>query len=205
MERGISVLCERPIAIDLVEADEMVDTAASMNAKLAVNHQNYFNPGILKAKSLVEEGRIGEIVMLRGRNKAGRRSGNEFMEMGTHIADMMLCFAGLPEWVAGTIITQGRLADGTDIMEAKEMSQRDRDSGLVMGNRVIGQYGFAGGILGEIHFLGYEQLIDHNYGVDILGTEGQLSVRAKGGLPQKLWHLPRSMEGLPSELGDWQA
>ena len=161
----------------------MVDTAASMNAKLVVNHQNHFNPGILKAKSLVEEGRIGEIVMLRGRNKAGRRSGNEFMEKGTHIADMMLCFAGLPEWVAGTIITQGRLADGTDIMEAKEMSQRDRDSGLVMGNRVIGQYGFAGGILGEIHFLGYEQLIDHNYGVDILGTEGQLSVRAKGGLP----------------------
>ena len=71
LERGISVLCEKPIAIDLVEADEMVESAASTNAKLAVNHQNHFNPGILKAKSLVEEGQIGEIVMVRGATRRG--------------------------------------------------------------------------------------------------------------------------------------
>ena len=84
------------------------------------------------------------------------------------------------------------------------MSPTDRDSGLVMGERAVGQYGFGNGVLGEVHFLGYEQSMGFNYGVDVLGTEGQLAIRASGGVEQSLWHLPRPMEGTPSQLGDWQ-
>jgi predicted dehydrogenase len=204
LKRGISVLCEKPIAIDLVEADEMVAAAAASGAKLSIHQQNHVNPGIRKAQALVKEGAIGDLVMIRGRNKAGRQSGNELMEMGTHVTDMMLCFGGIPEWCAGTVYYQGRFAAPQDIMEAKEMSPRDRDSGLVMGTRAIGQYGFRGGVLGEIHFLGYQKGMGSNYGVDILGTEGQLAVRATGRLKENLWHLPRPMEGSPAELSDWQ-
>ncbi|MCC7265214.1 MAG: Gfo/Idh/MocA family oxidoreductase, partial [Candidatus Latescibacteria bacterium] len=35
LRRGISVLCEKPIAIDLAEADQMVAAAAASGAKLA--------------------------------------------------------------------------------------------------------------------------------------------------------------------------
>ncbi|MEE2658907.1 MAG: Gfo/Idh/MocA family oxidoreductase [Candidatus Latescibacterota bacterium] len=205
LERGISVLCEKPIAIDLAEADEMVSAAEAGGAKLAINQQNHVNPGILRAQQMVTEGIIGDIVMVRGRNKHGRKSGNEFTEMGTHVTDMMLCFGSEPEWVAGTVYWQGRPVEPGGIMEAKEMSPRDRDSGPVAGDRAVAQYGFAGGVLGEIHFLGYETTLNTNYGVDVLGTEGQLAVRASGSLACSLWHLPRPMEGLPSDLGDWQA
>lgn len=203
LRRGISVLCEKPIAINLVEADEMVAAAVASGAKLAINQQNHVNPGIRKAQALVKEGVIGEVVLIRGRNKAGRQSGNELMEIGTHVTDMMLCFGGIPEWGAGTVYYQGRLAKPQDIMEAKEMSPRDRDSGLVMGTHAIGHYGFLGGLLGEIHFLGYQQGMSSNYGVDILGTEGQLAVRCSGSVQQILWHLPRPMEGMPAQLADW--
>ncbi|MCE2396105.1 hypothetical protein J4G02_16210, partial [Candidatus Poribacteria bacterium] len=81
---------------------------------------------------MVKEGIIGDVILVRGRNKAGRKSGNEFMEMGTHVADMMLCFGGVPEWCSGTVYNEHQSAGPTDIMEAKEMSPRDRDSGLVM-------------------------------------------------------------------------
>ena len=84
------------------------------------------------------------------------------------------------------------------------MSPRDRDSGPVMGDRAVGQYGFEGGVLGEIHFLGYERNLNRNFGVDVLGTEGQLTVRTSDDVTKSLWHLPRPMEGLPSELGDWR-
>ncbi len=204
LERGISVLCEKPISIDLVEADEMVETARASGARLAVHQQGRVSPGIRKAQELVRQGVIGDLVMVRGRNKCGRKSGNEFTEMGTHVTDMMLCFGGVPEWCAGTVYYQGRLAGTEDIMEAKEMSPRDRDSGPVMGDRAVGQYGFEGGILGEIHFLGYEQVLNRNFGVDILGTEGQLTVRTSGDVTESLWHLPRPMEGLPGELSDWR-
>ena len=204
LERGISVLCEKPIAIDLVEADAMVEAAEKSGAKLAINQQNHVNPCIRKAQELVRQGTIGEVVMIRGRNKSGRKSGNEFMEMGTHVTDMMLCFGGAAEWCNGTVYYEGRQAGPGDIMEAKEMSPRDRDSGPVMGNRAIGHYGFPGGILGEIHFMGYEQNDGANYGVDILGTDGQIGVRTSGSVTQGLWHLPRPMEGNPGDFGDWQ-
>jgi predicted dehydrogenase len=203
LERGISVLCEKPIAIDLTEADRMV-AATESGAKLAINQQNHVNPGILKAQQLVKEGLIGDLVMVRGRNKCGRKSGNEFMEMGTHVADMMLCLAGAPQWCSGTVQWQHRLAALGDVMEAKEMSPKDRDSGLVVGDQAIGQYGFANGVLGEIHFLGYEKTNNENYGIDVLGTQGQLAVRASGDYTKSLWHLPRPMEGYPSSLTDWQ-
>ncbi len=204
LTRGISVLCEKPIAIDLAEADEMVEAGQTSGARLAVNHQGRVSPGVRKAQELVRQGVIGDPVMVRGRNKCGRKSGNEFMEMGTHVTDMMLCFVSIPEWCAGTVYYQGRLARPQDIMEAREMSPRDRDSGPVMGDRAVGQYGFEDGILGEIHFLGYERNLNRNFGVDVLGTEGQLTVRTADDVTKSLWHLPRPMEGLPSELGDWR-
>ena len=204
LERGISVLCEKPISIDLQEADEMVASGEKSGAKLAINQQNHVNPAVRRGQELVREGALGELVTVRGRNKCGRKSGNEFTEMGTHVADMMLCFGGTPEWCSGSVWWEGRLAEVGDIMEAKEMSPKDRDSGLVVGERAVAQYGFAGGVLGAVSFLGYKELMNANYGIDVLGTEGQLAIRASGGLEHSLWHLPRPMEGTPSQLGDWE-
>jgi len=202
--KGISVLCEKPIAIDPIEADEMVSASEKTGAKLAINQQNHVSPAIRKAQALVKDGLIGKVIMVRGRNKHGRKSGNEFMEMGTHITDMMMCFGGIPEWCSGTIYYQGRLAKKEDIMEAKEMSPNDRDSGLVMGSRAIAHYGFKSGYFGEIHFLGYKQNIGSNYGIDILGEDGQIAVRSTDRLNGHLWHLPRPMEGAPYQYSDWK-
>lgn len=202
LRRGIAVLCEKPMAIDLVEADQMVEAANVTGTKLAINQQAHVSQEMRKAQELIRQGVIGEVVLVRGRNKCGRKSGNEFMEMGTHVTDMMLCVGSRPQWCAGTVYCQDRLAGPQDIMEAKKMAPHDRDSGLVMGERAMAHYGFAGGIWGEIHFLGYAQGMNSNYGVDILGTEGQLALRAAAS-EAKLWHLPRPMEGPPANVGDW--
>ena len=204
LTRGVSVLCEKPIAIDLAEADAMVEAAEKSGAKLAVHQQNHVHPGIRKGLELVESGAIGEIVVVRGRNKGGRKSGNEFMEMGTHIADMMMRFGGEPRWCAGVVMYENRLAQPQDVMEAKEMSPRDRDSGLVLGARAAADYEFDNGILGEIRFTDYAKTNNHNYGVDIFGSTGQLAVRTSGDLSESLWRLPRPMDGRPSELGSWE-
>ena len=202
LARGIPVLCEKPIAIDLVEADEMVEAAAKSGASLSINQQNHASPAIREAQAQVRRGTIGDPILVRGRNKCGRRSGNEFMEMGTHVTDMMLCLGESVEWCSGTIYRDGRPAGVDDIMEATEMSSKDRDSGLVMGDRAVGHYGFSDGVLGEIHFLGHEETCNANYGVDIIGTAGQLAVRCSR--QPGLWHLPRPQEGNPGDFGDWR-
>ena len=67
-----------------------------------------------------------------------------------------------------------------------------------MGDRAGGSYAFESGAAGEVHFLGFDERYNKNYGVDILGTRGALAVRSN-----QVWHLPRPMEGHPGGDGDW--
>ena len=62
IEHGKHVLVEKPIAFTLDEAKEMVDAAEDAGVKLATGHVERFNPAVLEAKRLIDEGVIGEIV-----------------------------------------------------------------------------------------------------------------------------------------------
>lgn len=62
IEHGKNVLVEKPIAFTLDEAKEMVDAAHDAGVKLATGHVERFNPAVLEAKKLIDEGAIGEIV-----------------------------------------------------------------------------------------------------------------------------------------------
>lgn len=60
--QGKHVMVEKPIAFTLDEAKEMVDAAEDAGVKLATGHVERFNPAVLEAKRLIDEGVIGEVV-----------------------------------------------------------------------------------------------------------------------------------------------
>ncbi len=62
MAKGCHVLMEKPMALSLKEADQMVAEAHANRVKLCVVHNELFMPAILKARSMVSKGVIGEIV-----------------------------------------------------------------------------------------------------------------------------------------------
>lgn len=62
MEAGLHVLVEKPMALSLAEADEMVATAERRGAVLCPAHNLLFTPAALAAKSLVAAGGIGDLV-----------------------------------------------------------------------------------------------------------------------------------------------
>ena len=55
------VLVEKPMAMSLLDADRMIQTAQKNNLKLAVCHQNRFNPPIQKLRQAIDEERFGRI------------------------------------------------------------------------------------------------------------------------------------------------
>ena len=59
MDQGIAVLVEKPIATSVEEANKLVAVAEDNNVLLTVGHIERFNPAILKAKELINEGEIG--------------------------------------------------------------------------------------------------------------------------------------------------
>ncbi|MCW3133028.1 MAG: Gfo/Idh/MocA family oxidoreductase [Methanophagales archaeon] len=62
MEAGCHTLVEKPMAVNLEEANEMINTAKRNGVKLGVIHNTLFNLVVMKAKSIIEKGGIGNII-----------------------------------------------------------------------------------------------------------------------------------------------
>ena len=62
IKHGKHVLVEKPIAFTLEEAEEMIAAAKEAGVLLATGHVERFNPAVQKAKELVDDGVIGDIV-----------------------------------------------------------------------------------------------------------------------------------------------
>lgn len=63
MRGGKHVLCEKPIARTLQEAQSMIDTAEQSGVKLMVAHVSRYEADHLKAKNILEKGEIGALRM----------------------------------------------------------------------------------------------------------------------------------------------
>jgi predicted dehydrogenase len=61
IDRGISVLVEKPLASSISEADRLVEAAARRNVVLASGHTERFNPAVVAALPLVSNPRFIEI------------------------------------------------------------------------------------------------------------------------------------------------
>lgn len=62
LNKGKHVLVEKPMALSVKDADEMINIAKKNNLKLGICHQNRFNPPIQKLRRAIEEGRFGKII-----------------------------------------------------------------------------------------------------------------------------------------------
>jgi len=65
LEAGKDVVCEKPMAASLAEADEMVRAAERSGRLLVVFHNSLFAPDYLKVKEVVRSGRLGRVVLVK--------------------------------------------------------------------------------------------------------------------------------------------
>ena len=62
MEAGCHVLVEKPMALTVEEADAMIAAARRSGVKLCIDHSRLWAPLVMKARQLVEEGKIGRVL-----------------------------------------------------------------------------------------------------------------------------------------------
>jgi UDP-N-acetyl-2-amino-2-deoxyglucuronate dehydrogenase len=93
------VFCEKPMAINLGEAQAMLDACRAHGASLVVNHQRRTLPTFRTIKHLLDADAIGEVVTIRG-SCAG-----DVLSDGTHLIDTIRYLAGDAgvAWVVGQI------------------------------------------------------------------------------------------------------
>jgi len=56
------VLIEKPMALSVKDADDIIALAKKKNKQVCISHQNRFNPPIQKLRRAIEEGRFGRII-----------------------------------------------------------------------------------------------------------------------------------------------
>jgi len=62
IEAGANLIIEKPIALSLEDADEIINKAKEKNVKVSACHQNRFNKSIQKIREAVEEERFGRLL-----------------------------------------------------------------------------------------------------------------------------------------------
>ena len=58
---GIHVIIEKPMAMSLYDADQIIKLSEEKNVKVCVSHQNRFNIAVQKMRKALESGRFGKL------------------------------------------------------------------------------------------------------------------------------------------------
>jgi predicted dehydrogenase len=121
-ERGVHVLCEKPIAITMAEAGRMIEATERAGVKFGVLFQRRFWPAAQRLRQTVAGGAIGtpvfaSTIVRLGRNRAyfdadpwrgtwAAEGGGALINQTIHYIDLMQWFVGSPIIeVSGTIST----------------------------------------------------------------------------------------------------
>lgn len=173
--RGVHIYCEKPMTVDLKEADAIVELVERNRIKLCMAHPARYDACFLQMKRMVEQGEIGRPLTVHGRGKSDRRGGGEdLMVLGTHILDLQAFFFGEPESVRAEVLADGKPVGRGDTRETVE------PIGPTAGDDVFASFRFANGVRGL--FESRRGLVDParqrtHMGIAVIGAEGTLSLR----------------------------
>lgn len=98
LEAGKAVFVEKPLALELEEAEQLAALAASKNLPLMVGHLLQYHPAFLRLKAIVAEGEIGEVRHISSNRLnpgAIRTEETALWSMAPHDFSMILSLTGM--------------------------------------------------------------------------------------------------------------
>jgi len=128
-ERGLHVITEKPMAINLQSADALIETCRRMDVKLFVVKQNRLNSTLQLVKKAIDQNRFGQIYMAATNvfwqrpqsyyEEASWRGtwaldGGAFMNQASHYVDMLKWLIGDVESVFAVTRTFARQIEAED-------------------------------------------------------------------------------------------
>ena len=169
-EAGVrGIIAEKPMAMSMGEAREMVEAVAKHGGRMIVLHQRRMGSDLLEMRSLIEEGAIGDVRLIR------TECAGDMLSDGTHAVDSLRWLAGDAEatWVLGQVFRVLPGPDGEPVSE--EFKNHD---GFRFGHPVesgaMGVIQFSTGLRGEVYTGRARQKSRAYQDYEAFGEEGQL-------------------------------
>jgi len=134
MNAGKHVLVDKPMAISLREADEMIKEAERRHVRLGVVLQSRFDPGLRKVKVAVEEGKFGQLILGEAvvewfrtqeyydnspwRGRWATEGGGALINQSIHTIDLLTWIMGPPKYLWAQIDTVAHKIEVEDLAVA---------------------------------------------------------------------------------------
>jgi len=134
IKAGKHTLVDKPMAINLKEADEMINEAKKRDVKLGVILQSRFDPTFRKVKEAVEEGRFGRLILGEAdvkwfrtqeyydnspwRGRWATEGGGALINQAIHTIDLLLWIMGPPKYLWAQIDTVAHKIEVEDLAVA---------------------------------------------------------------------------------------
>jgi predicted dehydrogenase len=180
-EAGASIFLEKPLCRDLQEADEMIAACEKHHVKCAIAHQTRYSPRVKVVKQMIADGKLGDLLELRGRGKEDARGGGQdLMVLGTHSLDLMRYLAGDARWCFARITQDGKKALPGDVRQGGE------GMGPILGDNIAASYGFDKGVVGSFGTCKAKDGVGKRYALRVHGTKGAIHMTF-GSLPAVYW------------------
>ena len=167
-KRGVHVLGEKPIAVSLEQADEMVEACDKAGVQLAIHNMRRCDPYHIRAKELLEEGFIGQLLSIRAICRDPRPAGHCLINLGTHLFDIIRLLGGDVNWIFGHVTIEGKDVNARDIENAAG------GFGLIAGDKVSACLGLESGVTAQAEFW---MATPSYFGIELIGTNGSLAIR----------------------------
>lgn len=134
LKAGKHVVIDKPFALHMGEADELVRMAEESGRHLAVFHNRRWDSDFLTIKKVLASGRLGDIYRVQMRwdryrpavqerwRETEAAGGGLLLDLGPHLLDQAMCLFGRPEWVQADLLKQRRGAavdDGFELLLGK--------------------------------------------------------------------------------------
>ena len=171
--RGLKAIwAEKPIAISLAEADEMVAACQRAGIALAIGCSRAWNPMYNRMRELIDEGELGDLLQVIGFGQAG------VSHNGSHLLTTVNRLSkGRVQWVFGH-------------MESDEAAAGDVD---LQGN---GYLHYDNGVQGFVRMIACGGA---NWEIEVIGTQGVLRAIADAQQVQFYKTVESSLEGRRAE------
>lgn len=170
--RPRAILCEKPMAMNLAEADAMLAACERHGVVLVVGHQRRYMPQYAQAKALLRGGAIGALAHIQAMGHAG----SSLLVDGTHTVDLIRFYTddAPAEWVFAQVDARtGRVGWG-HVLE-------DAALALVKFSGGVRAWVALGGQGATPRGEGLGQLTPQNYHRIVLsGTRGRIEIGGDG-------------------------
>ncbi len=208
MERGIPVLCEKPLCLSVTEAQRMIETAAANNVLFTMASKFRYCEDIIKAKAILASGVLGDVLQFenaftakvdmsrRWNSDAVVSGGGVLIDNGTHSVDIIRYFLGPIDsvLVVETGGTQGLSVDENVKMFAKTKGGVTASVDLAWGiNKELPYFVSIYGTNGTIHIGWRESKYRLNSSPDwtVIGTGYEKVASFRG----KIENFSRALKG----------